>query len=83
MKTISPTGGNGALYGVHCQSWTIAKQMLGIQGNVMRCDIDQELLKTSPISLFRAKRQYRTDAANQLRRLVAFRMRSNRELARP
>lgn len=76
----SPTGGIASVYNAQCVTWALAKQALKVSGDAIRCDFDQEMRSPDPLFQFHARREYRSDAANTLRRLVAFRVRMNRRI---
>ena len=69
-----------AVYRAQVRTWNKAKELLGIDPrvNAMRCDIGEELREPSPIFVFRARPEYRTEAARELRRLVAKAIREER-----
>ena len=69
MKTISPTGGNGALYRAHCKSYAIAKK-LRHGGNVSRVNMS-EPMPTDGLFRFRCIPAYRSPDALALRKQVA------------
>ena len=77
MRTISPTGRNGALYNVHCRSVAIARTLRGA-GNVSRVDMSAPM-PNDAMFRFRCIPAYRSKAALELRQQVADILRSGRE----
>ena len=71
-----------SVYNAQCRTWAKAKELLGIHGDAQRCDIAGELREPSPRFAFRMLPQYRTKAANQLRRDVAHAIRDERNAVR-
>jgi len=70
MRTISPTGGNGALHKVQCKTWTLAKQIRGQTNNVSRVNMS-EPMPTDGLFRFRCIPAYRSPDALALRKQVA------------
>ena len=60
------------VYNAQCRSWSIAKQLTGVQSDAVKYyTLGKEIADGSPLFLFRALREYRSDGANALRRQVA------------
>ena len=68
-----------ATYRAQCQTWAIAKELFGL-GDAIRIDIERELKsEPNPLVVFRAKPEFRTAKAKELRRLVAAEIRKRRK----
>lgn len=70
------------VYNAQCRTWAMAKELLHIQGDAQRCDLDKELREPSPRFAFRMLPAFRTKAGNALRRQVAAAIRRERNEAR-
>lgn len=69
------------VYRAQCRTWAKAKQLAGIVGDAVRCDIEAELADPSPAFGFRMLPQYRSEGAKKLRKLVADAIRAERRKA--
>jgi len=70
-----------SVYLVQCRTWAKAKQLVGIAGNAVRCDIAAELADPSPAFGFRMLPAYRNAGVRKLRKQVADAIRAERRLA--
>ena len=67
-----------SVYKVQCKTFNIAKLMCGVTAeNLATCGSE---FANNPLTLFRARRPYRTEAANLLRQEVAAFVRKTRTL---
>lgn len=78
MIALSPTGGNLALYNVHCKTYSLAKQLRRSFGNVTRVDMGLAI-PNDGLFCFRFIPQYRSPEALKLRKQVADIVREDRQ----